>query len=396
MGSDAVFHRPQYAADMAHQLLKPSALQVQVRSGVFLSGIRRIGKTTFLRQDLIPALESMGALVIYVDLWADRSKSPASLVHEAVRSTLSDLSAPGTRLLERFKGVNIGAAGFSFGFQVDAVGKPGGATLGEVFIELVDKVGTDVVLIMDEVQQALGTEDGANLLFALKSARDAVNTRPVTPGHLLVLGTGSHKSLVADMATRRSQPFAGAVSTGYEPLGADFVGWKRARLAQIEGIKLPSHEVMHDGFLAVGQRPEELQTALVLLQARPEDPDLAFPIICATLASAAAEVEIATIETLGALASAIFDRVVSGTETGGPKLFSADALSSYSEQIGMSVDTPQVQNMVDRMITANLILRQSHGVYAVADPFVRQAWLQRKAMQVLSPGMRRGADETAT
>jgi hypothetical protein len=39
--------------------------------------------------------------------------------------------------------------------------------------------------------------------------------------------------------------------------------------------------------------------------------------------------------------------------------------------------------MVDRMITANLILRQSHGVYAVADPFVRQAWQQRKAMQVL-------------
>lgn len=53
-----------------------------------------------------------------------------------------------------------------------------------------------------------------------------------------------------------------------------------------------------------------------------------------------------------------------------------------SELIGMTVDTPQVQNMVDRMITANLIHRQSHGVYAVADPFVRQVWIQRKAMQL--------------
>ena len=202
----AVFHRSQYATDMARQLLQPNALQVQVRSGVFLSGIRRIGKTTFLRQDLIPALESMGALVIYADLWADRSKSPASLVHEAVRVTLSELAAPGTRLLDRFKGLNIGAAGFSFGFQVDAVGKPGGATLSEVFTELVFKVKTDVVLIIDEVQHALGTEDGNNVLFALKAARDAVNTRPETPGYLLFLGTGSHKSLVADMATRRSQP----------------------------------------------------------------------------------------------------------------------------------------------------------------------------------------------
>lgn len=382
---DPFYHRGSYARDLAQQLLNPTALQIQVRSGVFLSGIRRIGKTTFLRQDLIPALVSMGALVIYVDLWADRSKSPASLVYEAVRGTLSDLTAPGTKLLERvreLKGLNVGAAGFSFGFQVDAVGKPGGATLSEVFTELVDKVKTNVVLIMDEVQQALGTEEGNNLLFALKAARDAVNTRPGTPGYLLFVGTGSHKSLVADMATRRSQPFAGAVSTEYEPLGADFLRWKYDQLKQINDIRLPSQEVMNEGFLAIGQRPEELQNALMLLQSRPEEPDMAFPIICATLAAAASEVEIATIETMGDLASIIFDRIVQGSESGESGLFSADAISNYSEQIGMAVDTPQVQNMVDRMITANLIHRQSHGVYAVADPFVRQSWLQRKAMQL--------------
>lgn len=382
MAENHFFHRAQYAKDLAVQLLKPTALQLQVRSGVFLSGIRRIGKTTFLRQDLIPALESMQALVIYVDLWADRSKSPALLVHEAVKTTLSELTSPGTRLLERFKGLNVGAAGFNFGFQVDAVGKPGGATLSEVFTELVDKVNTNVVLILDEVQQALFTEDGNNLLFALKAARDAVNTRPGTPGHLLFLGTGSHKSLMADMATRRSQPFAGAVATEYEPLGAEFVRWKHEQLQPLKGIKLPSQDVMWQGFLAIGQRPEELQNALVLLQSRPEDPDLAFPIICTTLAASATEVEIATVESLGALASAIFDRVAQGNEAGASGLFAADAIQAYAEQIGIAVDTTQVQNTMDRMITANLIHRRSHGVYAIADPFVRQAWQQRKALKL--------------
>lgn len=382
MAENHFFHRAQYAKDLAVQLLKPTALQLQVRSGVFLSGIRRIGKTTFLRQDLIPALESMQALVIYVDLWADRSKSPALLVHEAVKTTLSELTSPGTRLLERFKGLNVGAAGFSFGFQVDAVGKPGGATLSEVFTELVDKVNTNVVLILDEVQQALVTEDGNNLLFALKAARDAVNTRPDTPGHLLFLGTGSHKSLMADMATRRSQPFAGAVATEYEPLGAEFVRWKHEQLQPLKGIKLPSQDVMWQGFLAIGQRPEELQNALVLLQSRPEDPDLAFPIICTTLAASATEVEIANVESLGALASAIFDRVAQGNEAGASGLFAADAIQAYAEQIGIAVDTTQVQNTMDRMITANLIHRRSHGVYAIADPFVRQAWQQRKALKL--------------
>ena len=384
MDAEQLFNRPEYGKAMARQLLQPSGLHLQVRSGVFLSGIRRIGKTTFLKQDLIPALESMEALVIYVDLWADRSKSPASLVHEAVRTTLSQLTTPGTSLLDRFKGLNIGAAGFSFGFQLDSVGKADGTTLAQVFTELVEKVRTDVVLIVDEVQQALGTEDGANLLFALKAARDAVNTRPGTPGHFLFVGTGSHKSLLADMVTRRSHPFAGAVSTSYEPLGHDFVEWKRVQLSKIASVKLPSQEVMFEGFMAVGQRPEELQKALIQLQSRHEEPDLAFPIICSTLASAAAEIEIATVESLGALGPAIFDRIVHGNEEGESRLFSADAVASYSEQIGIAVDTPQVQNMVDKMIAANVIHRRSHGVYAVADPFVGLAWRQRKSMQMIS------------
>ena len=384
MKVEHLFHRSEYGEDMARQLLRPSGLQLQVRSGVFLSGIRRIGKTTFLKQDLIPALESMGALVIYVDLWVDRSKNPASLVHEAVSATLSQLMTPGTSLLSRFKGLNIGAVGLTFGFQLDTVGKAGGTTLAQVFTELVDKIKTNVVLIIDEVQQALGTEDGTNLLFALKAARDAVNTRPGTAGHLLFVGTGSHKSLLADMATRRSQPFAGAVSTSYEPLGVEFVEWKKHQLAQVQSVKLPSQDVMLQGFMAMGQRPEELQNALIQLQSRSEDPDVAFPIICATLASSAAELEIATVESLGTLASVIFDRIVHGNEDGESRLFSSEAVANYSEQIGITVDTTQVQNMVDRMIAANLIHRRSHGVYAVADPFVGQAWRQRKAMQIIS------------
>ncbi len=167
MRTDTLFRRSAYAADTAQQMLRPTALQVQVRSGVFLSGIRRLGKTTFLRHDLIPALEAMGALVVYVDLWADRSKSPSSLVHEAVRATLDQLVTPGSSLLARLKSLSLGAAGLSFSFQLDSVGKPEGATLAQVFTELVDKVKTDVVLIVDEVQQALGR---GCLIFCVRGA----------------------------------------------------------------------------------------------------------------------------------------------------------------------------------------------------------------------------------
>ncbi len=123
---------------MAQQLLQPSPLHMNVHSGVLLSGIRRVGKTTFLRQDLVPALEARGALVVYVDLWADRSKSPLRpLVLDAVRATLQQMPTPGSGLLQRFKGLNLGAVGLTLGFQIEHLGTPGGATLAQAYSELV-------------------------------------------------------------------------------------------------------------------------------------------------------------------------------------------------------------------------------------------------------------------
>lgn len=65
---DKFFHRTALAEQMARQLLNPGVLDEGLRSGLFISGVRRTGKTTFLQADLVPALEATGALVIYVDL----------------------------------------------------------------------------------------------------------------------------------------------------------------------------------------------------------------------------------------------------------------------------------------------------------------------------------------
>ena len=61
------------------RLLRPGVLDEGLRSGLFLAGQRRTGKTTFLRSDLVPELEAQGALVIYVDLWSDTKVSPAAM-----------------------------------------------------------------------------------------------------------------------------------------------------------------------------------------------------------------------------------------------------------------------------------------------------------------------------
>lgn len=379
--ADGVFHRETYAAQMAEQLLNPGPLDESTRSGVFLSGIRRVGKTTFLRQDLIPALETRGALVIYVDLWADRTKSPSALVHEAVRATLAQLQTPASGLLQRLKGLNLGAAGLSFGFQLDSVGQPGGTTLAQAFEALVHTAKINVVLIVDEVQQTLGTEEGFALLHALKAARDAVNAKPGMPGRFLFIGTGSHKSLLTDMTSRRAQPFAGALSASYQVLDRDFVQWQLQRVATTPGVVLPSLDVAWQGFQTMGHRPEELLKALrQLQQARGADADTAFRIICATLAGAAADVELKAVEEFGELGKAVFERIATGAEDGVTGLFGADALAAYAGRTGGVVETSQVQNIVDKMVSVNLILRPTHGKYTVADPFVRKVWRDKLAL----------------
>jgi hypothetical protein len=233
VSDSVVFHRREYAQDLARQLLEPGPLDEGLRSGVFLSGIRRIGKTTFVRQDFIPALLERGALALYVDLWTDRSRPPMALLQDSVRRAASELADPSSTLLQqlrRVKGVSFGALGVTLDLQLDTLGTPEGATLADVFVELVRKAQGDVVLVIDEVQQAASSQDGQDMLFALKAARDRVNTATDMPGRLLIVGTGSHKSLVTDMATRRSQPFAGAHTASFQPLGKDYVAWYLRRV----------------------------------------------------------------------------------------------------------------------------------------------------------------------
>ncbi|MCP1514008.1 putative AAA+ superfamily ATPase [Pseudomonas rhodesiae] len=42
----SIFQRPELAESMANQLLNPGVLDEGLRSGLFLSGLRRTGKTT--------------------------------------------------------------------------------------------------------------------------------------------------------------------------------------------------------------------------------------------------------------------------------------------------------------------------------------------------------------
>ncbi len=377
-----VFRRPRLAAELADRLLRPGVLDEGLRSGLFLSGLRRTGKTTFLRTDLVPELEAQGAVVIYVDLWSDTKASPASLVQSAVRQTLSQLATPSSPLLarlRRIKGLDLGGMGFRFGFQLEQLGEIGGATLAQAFTDVVDQSRGDVVLIVDEVQQAITTEDGNQMLLALKAARDAINPRSGTPGHFLFLGTGSHRALVSELTARRNQAFAGATSLPYPVLDQEYVRHVLERLHD-EGMQpLPSTDAAWIAFQTLGHRPEEFLRALGQLRLNPSSqlaPDQLLPVIAATLRGSAADLELLKVEQIGGLATAIFDRVA---RSEGPArgIFSAEAAAGYGEAIGREVRVDDIQPVVNELLAANVLMRLGHGLYGVTDPFVQEIWRER-------------------
>ena len=386
----SVYPRPELGRQMATQLLRPGPLDASLQSGLFLSGQRRTGKTTFLQHDLIPALEAMGALVIYVDLWSDVQASPSSLVHAAIKQALTELQNQGSRMrrtLARVKGAEVGALGFKFGFSLDSLGKEDGTTLAQAIGAIVEQAQTDVVLIIDEVQHAITSENGHGLLLALKAARDAINQNPQSQGRFYFVGTGSHRAMVNELTARRNQAFAGAVSVPFPLLGRDYVEHLLQHAADGGlGPQMPSPEVAWHGFQTLGQRPEEMLRALrqqlVALQEQPQlKPDEVFPVVASTLRNALAGEELRRLESLGGLAEAIFARIAA-TEAGESKgLFTPDALTAYGEHLHRPVRMEEVQPTINAMLDENIVLRKAHGLYAITDPFVHQAWKESRAVQ---------------
>ncbi|MDB5930192.1 MAG: hypothetical protein JWR60_1899 [Polaromonas sp.] len=394
------FRRTALAQEMAKQLLQPTFLDTSLRSGLFLSGQRRVGKTTFLATDLIPALQDLGAIVIYVDLWSQPQANPADLVHDAIRKSLQALQTPGSAMLRNLKkisSVEAGAAGFKFGFKLADVGKQGGVSLAQAFTELIDQSKTDLVLIIDEVQHALGSAEGDSMLHALKAARDAINTRPGTPGYFLFVGTGSHRARVQELSLKGNQAFNGAVTHEFPVLGREFVEYVLEQVAPQLGSMAPSAGVTEEAFKRMGSRPEELMKALNVLRALPQgaNPDEHLPTIAQSFGAAAADLELQKIEALGPLAQAVFSRIcgIGGNVKG---VFTADALKEYSLQIGREATTQEVQGVIGLMTSANLLMRVKHGHYGVTDSFVEKAWGTRlQADKLLRPDAPPGPDAGA-
>lgn len=366
------FHRTELALDFINSLEGKGLFDAS--SGMFLAAPRRTGKSTFLREDLMPQMQKQGFITVYVDLWSDQSKDPAILIADVLRESIVALEGPTQKIIKAvgLKKLNLGSV---LQFELDKIGQPTGVTLADAFAYLSAKSGKPIALIIDEAQHALNTRAGITAMFAIKSARDQLKNK------LFLVFTGSHRDKLAHLILKKDQPFFGAQITSFPLLNKAFTDayadWVNQQLVSQNRF---TQEDMFHAFELVGNRPEMLKTIIqeialdygvaselgVFLKKGAQDlRDQIWSDIESEYAS------------LTDTSKAVLEVMISKGKEFSP--FTEDSMSAYRGILNRSdFGAPQIQAALETLRERNLVWKSARGAYALEDTSLVQWFSQRK------------------
>lgn len=348
-------------------------------NGLFLAAPRRTGKSTFLQQDLRPALERAGVVVVYVDLWADTARDPGALIACAIGHALRPHLGIVAKAAKKAGLEKVSLAGW---LQMDTskIGKLDGLTLVDALRALHETAGKPVALIIDEAQHALTSEAGENAMSALKSARDQMN-RPGEVNLMLVM-SGSDRDKLLRLVNTAAAPFYGSQIQRMPPLGPDFIAFIAGLIVQQRPELRPvDAETLQTAFEAFGNRPQffmeslgQVLSPLATTMGRFE------PAVLAAAKQRQHDDE-AQMESdylgLKTLEQAVLWRMLEQGARFRP--YDAEALKFYRAQTGGPVSAQRAQNALEalRQRTPPLVWKSARGEYAVEDAAMHR-WFQER------------------
>lgn len=354
-------------------------------SGMFLAAPRRTGKSTFLRNDLIPECRARGWLPVYVDLWMNREIDPAELISGAIGKALGEFESAVSKAVKK-AGIEKISLLRTLSWDFTKPQLPAGTTLAHALDVLHQISGQMIVLIVDEAQHALNSENGVNAMFALKAARDHLNGGSTADGLRLVF-TGSSRDKLANLVLKSKQPFFGAHITPFPLLSRDFVEfvtdlWNQ-RLAATNQFNL---EDMDYAFQLVGRRPEMLNKLLTEVSVGlGEASNLGELLRTGALNHQAgiwSDYESAYND-LSPLQQAVLE--VMGERTLGKQAFSPFAEKTFQDinsklelaQAEPNASTPNVQKALEVLREKELVWKANRGEYALEDSTMAE-WLSNR------------------
>ena len=372
------YARPDLANELARSL-RGEQLFGDAPNGLFLAAPRRTGKSTFLQNDLKPALEASGIVVVYVDLWADRKRDPGSLISEVIGKALANQLGFVAKAAKASGLENVSIAGW-FKIDTSKIGKVDGATLVDALKALRESSEKPIALIIDEAQHALTSEDGDAAMSALKSARDQMNTPDAA--NLMLVMSGSDRDKLLRLVNTTGAPFYGSNIHKMPELDKDFIEHSAKLIEKLRPDLIPVDvEKLWQAFRQFGSRPQFFANALgdVLnplndVPGRFEDYVLAAAL--RRQADDEAQMESAYLA-LKPIEQAVIWRLLELGSIYRP--FDAEAKRFYAERIREKVSAQQAQAALEslRSQTPALIWKSARGEYAL-DEAMMHVWYKKR------------------
>lgn len=194
------------------------ALRSGLTHAITMFAARRMGKTLFVKNDLVPAAEAWGWRTCYIDLWVRRDHPEVALVEELEaaarpRGFLAKAMKPDKLTAKAgYAGSGLHAEWTTAGPSADLQGR-----LRTAMQQLAQSGNEPVLLILDEFQ-TLATGMHEDLVAAFRATMLELQPK------LKIFFTGSSRDALNEMFRKRKAPlFDAALSLTLPDLGIDFV-----------------------------------------------------------------------------------------------------------------------------------------------------------------------------
>jgi hypothetical protein len=363
------YPRPELAAKYLQ------VFDVGLSSARALFAKRRMGKSEFLEQDLIPAARDAGYLTVYLNLWdARRQPAPAFLgaLTRALKPTgLRKLAKTLKRPLKSIK-ASAKVAGMAEGTLEAELGSTEAAITPRLteLIRGFDKPSRRMLLVLDEAQ-VLAESAHTDLAHSLRASLDGRKQ------NIKVIFAGSSEATLRRMFGRSTEPFYNwAPLEPFELLGEEFVRAMVMKVNRLSRYSLAQKDAL-SAFESLKRTPEFFRRYLSRY--------LAY----ADLGSKAALLDteahvfndanfVSTWRQLLPADRELLRMVVSGVTD----LFSESSRGRLGAALGLdkAVAKNVPQQSLRRLQDADLVLRMDYGDYRVQDDALAQ-WLRNQEFE---------------
>jgi hypothetical protein len=359
------FARPK----LADAYLDAFDLKLSSARGMFAR--RRMGKTEFLRMDLLPNAAARGYLVAYTNLWDNRAAPEAALLTalidalepQGVSAVMAKLRIPIKKVKATAK-IPGGAEG-SLEAEIGQKFEAAAANALHSVLKALDKQKKKLLLVIDEAQ-ILAHAMHSDFAHALRAALD------IRKDKVKVVFAGSSETTLRAMFARSSEPFYNwAALEPFPLLNEEFVAFTIDRMNSIAKNTLTLSQG-NKAFEELHRTPEFFKRYIEQFLVNPFDGEAAA--LDRTKAAVFSDEHFKKQwDELGKVDQALLTMLATGVSD----FYSTAALERLALSSGKTATKNTVAHALRRLQAANIVTKLAYSEYHVEDEAYAE-WVRRR------------------